>query len=159
MSDLYQTSADIRSDVQSLARIERPSAALTLTRSSSLAITTAGTTITWQTEVRNQGFTWSTTDITIPTSGFYLFNFVFKITTTNQTALAELKLNGNLQSFMATNWNTTNAHSFTQMIYCTTSDVVQVVVTPTTNDTIAVTPENGSRPSPLLHIAQLTGVI
>lgn len=158
MSNLITNNlASVMNELQDLQRVETPGACLTLTRSAALAITTAGTTITWQTETRNNGFTWSTTDITIPTSGFYLFNFVFKITTTNQTALAELKLNGNPQSFMATNWNTTNAHSFTQMIYCTTSDVVQVVVTPTTNDTIAVTPESGSRPSPLLHIVQMTG--
>jgi hypothetical protein len=159
VSDLYQTSADIKANVADLARQERPGAALTLTRSATLAITTAGTTITWQTETRNQGFTWSGTNITIPTTGFYLFNFIFKITTANQTALAELTINGFQQSYMATNWNVANNHSFTQMLYCATGDVITLTVTPTSNDTIAVAAEGTARPSPIFHIVQMTGVL
>ena len=159
MSDLYQTSADLKATTQDLARVERPSAALTLTRSATLAITTAGTVITWQTETRNNGFTWSGTTITIPTTGFYLFNFVFKITTTNQVATCEISVNGFQQSLMATSTTVTNNKSFTQMLYCATGDAVTLTVTPTTNDTISITAEGANRPSPILNIVQLTGVI
>jgi hypothetical protein len=145
--------------VQDLARHEQPAAALTLTRSATLAITTAGTVITWQTETRNNGFTWSGTTITIPTSGFYLFNFVFKITTANQIATAELSINTFQQSLMATSNTVTNTKSFTQMLYCTTGDAVILTVTPTSNDTIAVTAEGANRPSPILNIVQLTGAV
>jgi hypothetical protein len=145
--------------VQDLARHEQPAAALTLTRSATLAITTAGTVITWQTETRNNGFTWSGTTITIPTSGFYLFNFVFKITTANQIATAELSINTFQQSLMATSNTVTNTKSFTQMLYCTTGDAVILTVTPTSNDTIALGVEGTNRPSPILNIVQLTGAV
>jgi hypothetical protein len=159
MSDLYQTSADLRAATQDLARQEQPAAALTLTRTNTLAITTAGTTITWESATRNQGFTWSGTTITIPTSGFYLFNFVFKITTTNQIATAELSINTFQQSLMATSNTVTNTKSFTQMLYCTTGDAVILTVTPTNNDTIALAVEGANRPSPILHVVQLTGAV
>lgn len=159
MSDLYQTSADLKATTQDLARIESPSAALTLTRSATLAITTAGTVITWQVENRNQGFTWSGTTITIPTTGFYLFNFVFKISTANQVAYAEFSVNGLQQSFMGVTPQATNTKSYTQMLYCTTGDAVTLTVYPTSNDIIAVSVEGVNRPSPILHITQLTGAI
>ena len=38
MSDLYRTSADLKATTQDLARVERPSAALTLTRSATLSL-------------------------------------------------------------------------------------------------------------------------
>ena len=159
MSDLYQTSADLRSAVQDLARHEQPAAALTLTRSATLAITTAGTVITWQTETRNNGFTWSGTTITIPTTGYYLFNFVFKISITSQIATAELSINTFQQSLMATSNTVANTKSFTQMLYCTTGDAVILTVTPTSNDTIALAVEGTNRPSPILNIVQLTGAV
>jgi hypothetical protein len=159
MSDLYQTNADLRAGIADLARQEQPAAALTLTRTTVLSITTAGTTITWQTETRNNGFTWSGTNITIPTTGFYLINFVFKINTANQVVNAELSVNGFQQSFMPTAPLITNSHSFAQMLYCTTSDVLTLALTPTSNDSIAIAVEGANRPSPILNIVQLTGVV
>jgi hypothetical protein len=159
MSDLYQTSAELKAGIADLARQESPAAALTLTRSATLSITTAGTTITWQTETRNNGFTWSGTNITIPTTGFYLINFVFKINISNQVVNAELSVNGFQQSFMPTAPLITNSHSFAQMLYCTTGDVLTLVLTPTSNDSIAIAAEGANRPSPIFNIVQLTGVI
>jgi len=46
-------------------------ASLTLTRINTLAVLTTGTTVTWESEIRNSGFTWSGTSITIPASGYY----------------------------------------------------------------------------------------
>ena len=157
--DLTRGLQSLQKQVNVQTNIEIPSAALTLTRSATLAITTAGTIITWQTETRNQGFTWSGTTITIPTTGFYLFNFVFKISTANQVATCEIFVNGFAQSLMATSSTVINNKSFTQMLYCATGDTVTLTVTPTTNDTIAVTIEGASRPSPILNIVQLTGAI
>jgi len=158
MSDLYQTSADIRSDVQSLARIERPSAALTLTRSASLAITTAGTLITWQTEVRNQGFTWSTTDITIPTAGYYAIQTFFQ-TSANVTLFTQRVVNTVNLGYFGYSSTVINYHPATMVRYFATGDTLQIRVVPSSNVNITVVAENSNNESPLLHITQLTGVV
>jgi hypothetical protein len=157
MSDLYQTSADLRASVADLARQERPGAALTLTRSATLAITTAATTITWKTEIRNQGFTWATTDITIPTAGYYVLNLSY--TATVHTAFMRLIVNGTTTGFFSSSSLSSSTHAFTVVRYFATSDIVRTQVLPSVNVTIAVNAEGATGESPILHIAQLTGVI
>jgi hypothetical protein len=158
MSDLYQTSADLRASVADLARQERPGAALTLTRSGTLSITTAGTTITWQTETRNQGFTWSTTDITIPTSGYYAFSLYYAGGSAH-TAFMRIIVNGVSVAFMASSGGSSNVQSFVSVRHFTTGDVLRMQVVPSTNQTIAVNAEGVAAESPIFHIVQLTGVI
>jgi hypothetical protein len=158
MSDLYQTSADLRASVADLARQERPGAALTLTRSATLAITTAGTTITWQVETRNDGFTWATTDITIPTSGYYAFSLAYASGTAH-TAFMRIVVGGVSVAFMASSGGSSTAQSFVGVRYFTTGDVLRMQVVPSTNQTIAVNAEGVASESPIFHIAQLTGVI
>ena len=157
MSDLYQTSADLRASVADLARQERPGAALTLTRSATLAITTAGTTITWQTEIRNQGFTWATTDITIPTAGYYVLNLSY--TATAHTAFMRLIVNGTTTGFFASSALSSATQALTVVRYFATGDIVRTQVLPSSNVTVAVNAEGTTGESPILHIAQLTGVI
>ena len=157
MSDLYQTSADLRASVADLARQERPGAALTLTRSATLAITTAGTTITWQTETRNQGFTWATTDITIPTAGYYVLNLSY--TATAHTAFMRLIVNGTTTGFFASSALSSATQAFTVVRYFATGDIVRTQALPSSNVTVAVNAEGTTGESPILHIAQLTGVI
>jgi hypothetical protein len=158
MSDLYQTSADLRASVADLARQERPGAALTLTRSATLAITTAGTTITWQTETRNQGFTWATTDITIPTSGYYAFNLYYAGGSAH-TAFMRIVVGGVSVAFMASSGGSSNVQSFVSVRHFTTGDVLRMQVVPSSNQTIAVNAEGVAGESPILHITQMTGVI
>ena len=160
MSDLYQTSADLRASVADLARQERPGAALTLTRSATLSITTAGTTITWQTETRNQGFTWSGTTITIPTSGYYGITLTYG-TSGNHTGFVQCIVNGiAAPTAMAYSGAAITAQVYFLMKYFTQSDAVQLKVFPSTNQTIQVNAESGvQNASPFLHITQLTGVI
>jgi hypothetical protein len=157
MSDLYQTSADLRAAAQDLARQEQPGAALTLTRSASLSITTAGTTITWQTETRNQGFTWSGTDITIPTAGYYLLSVIYASAST--TAYANLLVNSVIVAQIPTSYITSTLHTLIIMRYYATGDIINVRVFPSANTTITVVAENSAGESPILHIAQLTGVV
>ena len=159
MSDLYQTSADLRASVADLARQERPGAALTLTRSATLAITTAGTTITWQTETRNQGFTWATTDITIPTSGYYAMSLTYNANTSH-TAYTRLNVGGvNVVHMTGDNVGSTTRHGYMWLRYFTTGDVLSFTVVPSGNVTIQVAAEGVTSESPIFHIAQLTGVI
>ena len=158
MSDLYQTSADLRASVADLARQERPGAALTLTRSASLAITTAGTLITWQTETRNQGFTWTTTDITIPTAGYYAVQ-TFLQTSNNVTFFTQRVVNGTNLGYFGYSWVAINYHVATMVRYFATGDVLQIRVIPSVNGNLTVVAENSANESPFFHIAQLTGVI
>jgi hypothetical protein len=158
MSDLYQTSADLRASVADLARQERPGAALTLTRSATLAITTAGTTVTWQTETRNQGFTWSGTEITIPTAGYYVINLQYNAVVIT-TTYAILRVNAVNVAFFSNSSVNSTLHGFTVMRYFATGDLVEARVVPAANSTIQVIAEGVASESPFIHIAQLTGVI
>ena len=158
MSDLYQTSADLRASVADLARQERPGAALTLTRSGTLSITTAGTLITWQTETRNEGFTWSGTDITMPTAGFYAMQ-VSHATTGSVTMSTQITVNGTRLGYIGFKQVATNYFQSTYLRYFATGDIIQISAFPSANTTISVNAENVINASPFISIAQLTGVI
>jgi len=71
-SSLYSDYIMTRQRVDQLERVESTTSAyLTLRRTSTLSISSAGTQVTWQTEDQNLGFTWSGTSITIPATGYY----------------------------------------------------------------------------------------
>jgi hypothetical protein len=157
MSDLYQTSADLKATTQDLARVESPSAALTLTRSATLAITTAGTTITWQTETRNQGFTWSGTTITIPTAGYYAVQLALG-TTGSQTMAFTRIVNGTTIGGFVGIFSATNYFSGQSTAYYATGDALQIRLVPGANTTVTQVAEYVATESPILHIVQLSGV-
>lgn len=158
MSDLYQTSADLRAVTQDLSRQEQPGAALTLTRSAGLAITTAGTLITWQVETRNNGFTWATTNITIPTSGYYAMSLTYTSSAAHTSSM-RLFVGGVNVAFMADSGVSSVRQGFAWVRYFTTADVVSFNVLPSVGVTISVVAESSASESPFLHIVQLTGVI
>ena len=158
MSDLYQISADVKASVVDLARQEQPGAALTLTRSATLAITTAGTLITWTTETRNQGFTWATDTITIPTTGYYAVQ-TFLQTAGNVTLFTQRQINGTNIGYFGYSFTAINYHVATMVRYFTTGDTLQIRVVPSGNTTLNVAADGVASDSPILHIVQLTGVI
>ena len=158
MSDLYQTSADLRAVTQDLARQEQPGAALTLTRSATLAITTAATLITWQTEIRNNGFTWSGTNITIPTTGYYLIAFNY-VASASVVTYIRINVGGVFLLDMPAAPGNRARQAVTFTRYYTTADVVTITVDTVTNHTMNVNAENATSESPIFHIVQLTGVI
>lgn len=140
--------------LQSLARqvdvqtnVEIPNAALTLTRTATLAITTGGTTITWQAETRNSQFTWTGTTITIPTDGFYSF-FFFGGVNTNQINFFTIVSGGILFTVSTVRAPATVA---TAMYYFTAGATFTVVVTPSANVTLAANVR--------MDIVQITGSI
>lgn len=138
--------------------IEIPSAALTLTRSATLAITTAGTVITWQTEVRNQGFTWSGDTITIPTSGYYAVQ-TFLQTAANVTMFTQRQVNGTNIGYFAWSPVVVNYHAGAMTRYFSTGDTLQIRVAPSANTTLNVAADGTANESPFFHIAQLTGAV
>lgn len=151
-----------QTEIDNIGSSEYPAAGLTLTRSSTLAITTAGTQITWQVETRNYGYTWATTDITIPTAGYYAIHV--SIATVANTPVAIRLLYGSVNSQVAYNpvpTNTTNGymHSAAFGAYFNTGNTFTISVTPGVNTTINVNGETSAAPSPFLHVVQLTGSI
>jgi hypothetical protein len=147
---------DVMNEVQDLQRVETPGACLTLTRSATLAITTAGTTITWQVETRANGITWATTDITIPTSGYYSISFSYTATT-NHTAFCRLLVNGVAVILFTDSSVSSTSHTFTAMRYFTDDDVVRIQPVPASNTTISLIAANSAGESPILHVVQMTG--
>jgi hypothetical protein len=158
MLDLYQTSADLRSAVQDLARQEQPGAALTLTRSATLAITAAGTTITWQVEVRNQGFTWSGTDITMPTAGYYSISVIYA-SSGSHTGTMRLFVNTINVLSMPSEGLGSVRHAFTMTRHFQTGDVIHVNVISVAASTMQVTAEGATNETPFIHVVQLTGAV
>lgn len=139
----------------SLERIEAPGAALTLTRSGTLAIVTTGTDITWQTTTRSAGISWTTTDITIPTAGYYMIQVAFA-TSANCTMLTQLVLNTVNIGYFGNTFVASNYHVATNMRYFATGDVIRIRAVPSANVNITVNAETALNASPYLHIVQLT---
>lgn len=152
--------------LQALARqvnvqtnIEQPAAALTLTRSTSLAIATAGTTVIWQTETRNNGFTWSGTDITIPASGYYSVQCFFLVSN-NMTLQIQRVINGTIVGgFVVLQNLTTNYFPATMTRYFTAGDILAIRLIPSTASFITVAVEGAISEAPILHIIQLSASV
>jgi len=157
MMDLTRGLQALTRQVNIQTNIEQPSAALTLTRTNTLAITTAGTIITWESATRNQGFTWSGADITIPTAGYYLLSVIYASAST--TAYANLLVNSVVVAQIPTSYITSTLHTLIMMRYYATGDIINVRVFPSTNTTVTVVAENSFGESPILHIAQMTGAV
>jgi hypothetical protein len=137
---------------------EEAGAVLTLTRTAVLAITTAGTTITWQSEIRGYQITWSGTDITIPADGWYHISITISTLALLNDFLYRLRVNGTTvqvaSSIGDVNIDASSAHF---MRYFAENDVVQINVLPSANTNILLVAENGVIESPILHIVQLSG--
>lgn len=140
-----------------LERVETPAAAITLTRTATLAFTTAGTAITWQVETRGRGITWSGSSITIPTSGYYALTCSLAVST--NVTFVNLDING-VQCYSMYG-QSSNYFNGTTTRYFTTGDVVKIVARAATNGTINVNAEgaSGNGDSPIIHITQLTGAL
>jgi hypothetical protein len=158
MMSLTRGLQSLQKQVDVQTNVEIPSAALTLTRSATLAITTAGTTVTWQTETRNQGFTWSGTTITIPTAGYYAIQCILG-TTGSQTMIISRVVNStNIGGFLA-QLTATNYFAGQVTMYFATGDTLQIRLTPGANTTVTQVAEYLTTESPILHIVQLSGSV
>lgn len=160
--DLYNLQNITASAVDNVSANEYPSASLSLTRTATLAITTAGTQITWQSETRNFGFTWSGTTITIPTAGYYAIGVQVALlaSTTLQIRLVVNSVN-NAVIYNAAPTSTGNGFMATATFteYFQTGDTFVVSLTPGANTTLNQNAETVAAPSPFVHIVQLSGAI
>lgn len=134
---------------------------ITLTRTATLSITTAGTTITWTSRTRYNNITYSTTDVTVGNSGYYLvagtFATVANVSLTMTVARGTVNYTSNLQS---TPLSTGNGYifNFAQVLYLGANSVIKVILTPSANTTLNVNAEGFAGPSPILNIVQLAGI-
>ena len=138
---------------------EEVGAVLTLTRTATQAITTAGTTIVWQSEIRGYQIEWSGSDITIPATGWYHVSVSLGHGVLNDL-LYRLNVNGALVQIASSigdvNRGSSSAHF---MRHFTEDDVVQINVLPSANVNITVVAENSSPELPILNIVQLSGEV
>ena len=155
MIDMFRKQQILQSQTSVAMNIELPDASLTLTRSAVLAIVTAGTAVTWQTQTRGQQITWSGTVITIPTNGYYLIQTRLA-TSINVTMFQRLRVNGTLLGYYSWTTFVTNFHTGTIMRYFAANDTVELILQPSANCNLQVLPENNAFESPFFHIVQMT---
>jgi len=136
---------------------EEAGAVLTLTRTAVQAITTAGTTIVWQSEIRGYQITWSGTDITIPADGWYHISVALQHTAMNDMQI-RLSVGGTIVQYAPgigdVDRDVSSAHF---MRYFSESNVVQINILPSVNGNLNARAENGLAESPILNIVQLSG--
>lgn len=161
LSNLYQMISDTQESVSTVQTVESPAAYLTLRRTSTLALTTAGTVITWQSAIRSQAITWSGATITIPSAGYYLIsvNVAF---TTDTIAHIRYTVNGVAALAFYTEPIGTGGgfvSSCSAMLYLPEDETLVISIVPVANTTLNANGEGGAAPSPMLHIVQLSGVV
>ena len=148
---------DTRNTVAEIQSTDVHGAVLTLTRTADQAITTAGTTIVWQSELRGYQITWAGADITMPTAGWYHISVALRHGSLNDL-LYRLSVNGTLVQIAPgigdVNRDGSSAHF---MRYFAEGDVVQINVLPSANVNVTAIAEGGSPESPILNIVQLSG--
>ena len=150
--------SDVRARMDEVETTDVHGAVLTLTRTSTLAITTAGTTITWQSELRDYQFEWSGSDITIPTSGWYALQASFTFSVNLNSCLVVINRNGaNVTSYNLFGDVDRSINSVTMLQYFTESDTLQIRLFPSANCNVNVVAEASTGESPILHIVQLSG--
>ena len=160
MSDLLLNDYALsRRRIEQLERIESTARrALTLTRTATLSLTTAGTVVTWQQENRVYGgMTWSGTDITIPASGYYQVTLALSLAANIATMIVRFRIGGNAVVHdtgpigSATRQNMVTSAT----LHCTASDVLSVQLVPSVNVTLDAIAETSANASPILHIVSL----
>jgi len=137
---------------------EEVGAVLTLRRTANQAITTAGTIIIWQQEVRNFQFTWSGSDITIPSTGWYAIYCAVGTSINLNGILYRINVNATQVAIQsAIGGFALNLSSSSFVRYFQAGNVIQISLFPSANCDIVVTAEGAVSESPFLHIVQLSG--
>lgn len=151
---------DVRSRFDDVETTDVHGAVLTLRRTADQAITTAGTTITWQSEVRGYQITWSGTDITIPVDGWYLISMAWRTSVALNDMYVRLVVGGLFVNAMANIGDVDRSTGVATFLrYYTSGDVVQINVIPSANVNLVASAEATQGESPILNIVQLSGGI
>lgn len=149
-----------RARVDQLERIESggggsaASVYLTLTRTNALSIATTGTIVTWEDEVRGNGFTWSGSEITIPDDGYYVIDLTYDISSA-AVMYADIYVNAANTSKMAQYYGVGTRQRSTAMRHFSASDVLEVRLVGNLTRTMQVTAYDSTGESPFLHIVKV----
>jgi hypothetical protein len=159
-SAILSATIDNQLKIADIETAEEAGAVLTLTRTAVQAITTAGTTIVWQSEIRGYQMTWSGSDITIPATGWYAVSVALNTSAGLNDLFYRINVNGVNVQFRSGIGDVDRGSSSAQfMRYFAEGDIVQVNVIPSANVNINANAESAVNESPILHIVQLSGEV
>lgn len=129
---------------------------ITLTRTATLTITSAGVIVTWQEEVDSGGdFTWSGTSITVPIAGFYAIQVIGSLDTGNDVT-GDIVDNSVTVATMTAGTARDSKFSHNIVRFFKAGDVVQYrAYANGTNRTLQVVTEDTAGESPLFHMVLL----
>lgn len=129
---------------------------ITLTRTSTLTITTAGVIVTWQSEVDSGGnMTASGTNITVPVAGYYAIQVIGSLDTGNNVT-GDIVVDGVTVATMTAGTARDSKFSHNIVRFFKQSDVVQYrAYANGVNRTLQVVTEDTAGESPLLHMVLL----
>ena len=129
---------------------------LSLTRTATLSITTAGVVVTWQSEIENVGeWTWSATAITVPVAGYYAVTVVGSLAIRDNIH-GDLRVNSVEVCSMGTGAQRDVKFMHTVCRFFKAGDVVQYRATTTTGThTLQVVTEDVAGESPIFHMVML----
>ena len=129
---------------------------ISLTRTATLSITTAGVIVTWQNDIDSGGnMTYSGSSITVPMAGYYLLSVVGTLGVKDNIT-GDVVVNGVETTTMGTasSKDTKFRHALTR--FYKAGDVVQYRATTATGTmTLQVNTEDAANESPLLHMVLL----
>ena len=131
---------------------------LTRTRTTNQALAITGTVAGWSATVRNNGFTVSGSNTTIPDSGYYTFSLNYNSSVAH-IARAVLIINTVSVLDMAIDPVSNTRHGATITRYFTAGDVVQTTLIPNVATTMTVVAAGSTSESPFLHVVQLSGAV
>lgn len=153
----YQTNdqQQMQTRLQNLERFDSATY-LSLTRTATLSITTAGVIVTWQNAIENVGdWTWSGSSITVPIAGYYLITVIGTLSTRDNIH-GDLRVNAVEVCSMGTGGQRDVKFMHSICRFFKSGDVVQYRATTTTGThTLQVTEEDSASESPILHMVML----
>jgi len=154
----YLTASNEQALRERIVQLERADNAvfLSLTRTSTLSITTAGVTVTWQDEIDSAGgMTWSGSSITVPIAGYYKITIIGSLSTRDNIH-GDLLVNSVDVCSMGTGAARDVKFRHTATRFFKASDVVQYRAHTTTGThTLQVVTEDSAGESPILHMVMI----
>ena len=156
MTWLQSDEAQLMRDRMSTAERRDDAVFISLTRTGTLSITTAGVIVTWQAVIDSGGdMTVSGSSITVPIAGYYLIQVIGALDTGNNVA-GDIVDNGVTVCTMTA--GTARDHKFSHNVvrFYKAGDVVQYRATTSgSTRTLQVTTEDSDSESPIFHMVLL----
>lgn len=128
---------------------------LSLTRTATLSVTTAGVLVTWQSEIASNGMTWSGSSITVPIAGYYHLSIKGSFET-KDSITGDVVVNGVEVATMGTGDSKDAKFRLNSTRFYKAGDVVQIRLTQASaTHTLQVVTEDSAGESPIMHMVLL----